>query len=46
VRLGRTGELSISPWFAYLAPAFGALWFTLAYLVWQYEIGQYPSAGH
>jgi ABC-2 type transport system permease protein len=46
VLLGRTGELSVSPWFAYLASAFGALWFTLAYLVWQREIGQYQSAGH
>jgi ABC-2 type transport system permease protein len=46
VLLKRTSELSISPWFAYLAPAFGALWFALAYLVWQHEIGQYQSTGH
>ncbi len=46
VLLKRTDELSISPWFAYLAPAFGVLWFTLAYLVWQHELGQYQSAGH
>lgn len=46
VLLDRTDELSISPWFAYLAPAVGALWFFAAYRFWCWQMRGYQSAGH
>jgi ABC-2 type transport system permease protein len=46
VLLGRTGELTIHPLFAYLAPVAGVAVFGLAYLFWKGEIRQYQSSGH
>jgi ABC-2 type transport system permease protein len=46
VLLGRTGELSIHPLFAYLAPLAGAIVFTLAARFWLSEIRHYQSSGH
>lgn len=46
VLLDRTDELSISPWFAYLAPLVGGVWFVAAYRVWIWQMRSYSSAGH
>jgi ABC-2 type transport system permease protein len=46
VLLGRTGELRVSPLFAYGAPLAGVLWLGLALLVFQREMRQYQSSGH
>lgn len=46
VLLGRTSELSVSPWFTYLSPLVGLGWFAVAYRFWQHELRHYQSAGH
>jgi ABC-2 type transport system permease protein len=46
VLLGRTGELRVSPLFAYGAPLAGILWLGLALLVFQREMHHYQSSGH
>ena len=46
VLLGRTGELRVSPLFAYGAPLAGVLWLGLAVLVFQREMRYYQSSGH
>lgn len=46
VLLDRTDELSISPWFAYLAPLVGGVWFAAAYRIWVWQMRSYSSAGH
>lgn len=46
VLLGRTGELRISPVFAYLAPAVGVVWFVAAYRFWVRQSRHYQSSGH
>lgn len=46
VLLGRTGELSVSPVLAYLAPLVGAVLFTLAFWFWRLQLRAYQSAGH
>ena len=46
VLLGRTGELSVSPLFAYGAPLAGVLWLGLALLVFRHEMRHYQSSGH
>jgi ABC-2 type transport system permease protein len=46
VLLGRTGELRISPLFAYGAPLAGVIWLGLAVVVFQREMRHYQSSGH
>jgi ABC-2 type transport system permease protein len=46
VLLGRTGELHVSPIFAYGAPLAGVVWLVVALLVFQREMRHYQSAGH
>jgi ABC-2 type transport system permease protein len=46
VLLGRTGELRVSPLFAYGAPLAGILWLGLALWVFQREMRHYQSSGH
>lgn len=46
VLLGRTGELRISPIFAYLAPTVGVVWFVAAYRFWIWQSRNYQSSGH
>ena len=46
VLLGRTGELRVSPIFAYGAPLAGVIWLGLALVVFQCEMRQYQSSGH
>lgn len=46
VLLGRTGELSIHPLFAYLAPMAGVVVFFLAARFWHREMRHYQSSGH
>jgi ABC-2 type transport system permease protein len=46
VLLDRTGELSVPPLVAYLAPLAGVLWFAAAYLIFLHELQHYQSAGH
>ena len=46
VLLGRTGELRVSPIFAYGAPLAGVVWLTLAVLVFHHEMRYYQSSGH
>lgn len=46
VLLDRTGELSVSPWFAYLSPLAGGLLFYAAYLFWRRQTRHYNSTGH
>src|SRR5262245_9719116 len=46
VLLGRTGELRVSPLFAYGAPLAGVLWIGLALLVFQHELRHYQRSGH
>jgi len=46
VLLGRTGELSVHPIFAYGAPLVGGLWFALACYIFEHELRHYQSAGH
>jgi ABC-2 type transport system permease protein len=46
VLLGRTGELRVSPLFAYGAPLAGVIWLVLALLVFQREMRHYQSSGH
>jgi len=46
VLLGRTHDLAVPPIIAYLAPAAGLLWFTLAHQVFRHELRAYQSSGH
>jgi ABC-2 type transport system permease protein len=46
VLLGRTGELRVSPIFAYGAPLAGVVWLALALLIFQRELRHYQSSGH
>jgi viologen exporter family transport system permease protein len=46
VLLGRTGELSVSPFFAYGAPAVGVMWLVAALLFFQRQMRHYQSSGH
>jgi len=46
VLLGRTGELSLPPVFAYAAPLAGVGWSVLAVCVFRYELRAYQSSGH
>ena len=46
VLLGRTGELQVSPIFAYGAPLAGIVWLCVALLVFHHEMRNYQSAGH
>jgi ABC-2 type transport system permease protein len=46
VLLGRTGELQVSPLFAYAAPLVGLIWLALALQIFQYAMRSYQSAGH
>jgi ABC-2 type transport system permease protein len=46
VLLGRTGELQVSPIFAYGAPLAGIVWLLASLLVFQREMRHYQSAGH
>ncbi len=46
VLLGRTGELSVPPVFAYGAPLAGLCWSVLAVCVFRYELRAYQSSGH
>ncbi len=44
--LGRTEELSVSPYIGWLAPVLGVLLFTLAVRIWMWQSRQYQSSGH
>ncbi len=46
VLLGRTGELRVSPIFAYGAPLVGVIWLGMALRVFQREMRHYQSSGH
>jgi ABC-2 type transport system permease protein len=46
VLIGRTGELSVPVWLAFLAPLAGVLLFLAAYRLWRYQIRFYASSGH
>jgi ABC-2 type transport system permease protein len=46
VLLGRTGELQVSPIFAYAAPLAGIVWLFVALWVFHHEMRNYQSAGH
>ena len=46
VLLGRTHDLSVPALIAYIAPAAGLLWFTLAYQLFRHELRAYQSSGH
>ena len=46
VLLGRTGELSLPPVFAYAAPFAGVGWTALAVWVFRHELRFYQSSGH
>jgi len=46
VLLRRTGELSVSPLFAFLSPLLGIILFTFAYMFFEYELRRYQSSGH
>ena len=46
VLLGRTGELRVSPIFAYGAPLVGVIWLGMALVVFQREMRHYQSSGH
>lgn len=46
VLLDRTDELSISPWFAYLAPLVGFALVYAAHRFWKHQIRHYHSSGH
>jgi len=46
VLLHRTGELSVSPVFAFLSPLIGAILFILACFLFQRELRYYQSSGH
>jgi ABC-2 type transport system permease protein len=46
VLLGRTGELSVNPIFAYSAPLAGVVWVFVALRFFHYEMRNYQSAGH
>jgi ABC-2 type transport system permease protein len=46
VLLGRTGELQVSPLFAYASPLAGVVWLLAALLVFQHEMRSYQSSGH
>jgi len=45
VLLGRTGELMVPQFVAYISPLVGAFLFTAAYLVFRHELNWYQSAG-
>jgi ABC-2 type transport system permease protein len=44
--LGRTEELSVSPWIGWLAPILGVVLFTLAVRIWTWQSRHYQSSGH
>ncbi len=46
VLLGRTGELTVPPWLAWLAPAVGALLLAGAVRFWNRQARYYVSSGH
>ncbi|HEU5100365.1 MAG TPA: ABC-2 family transporter protein [Roseiflexaceae bacterium] len=46
VLLGRTGELQVSPLFAYAAPLAGLAWLLAALWIFHYAMRAYQSAGH
>jgi ABC-2 type transport system permease protein len=46
VLLGRTGELQVSPIFAYGAPLAGIVWLLVALQIFHREMRHYKSAGH
>ncbi len=46
VLLGRTGELSVPPVFAYATPFAGVGWTVLAVCVFRSELLAYQSSGH